>query len=256
MLKTWLRAVPFLFVLAAGTALAAPIPDYPFVHVSGSAYVAVVPDIGSLDFEIMAVDADPAAGRAVLEDRVAEVRALMRQLSLNPDDAAVREVRQSMRKGDGAEGAAHGPLYELRCDMHVNVANLSAWRDLAGALLGKPNLDGFAASFDRSDMEKINDDLMVEAIRDARRRADVMAGGFGRRVGGVMAATPDALKNLSTSMGLERAEFGNGRGGDRPRPEQTDREQLLTVSALKLRQPVDVIFRLEPLTGAGRAKRK
>ncbi|WP_322400016.1 SIMPL domain-containing protein [Massilia luteola] len=243
MLKTRLRIAVLVLLLATGAARATPVPAYPFVHVTGSAFQAVVPDIGSLDFEIVATDADPAAARTVLETRVGEVRALMRQLGMEDSDAAVREVRQSVRKDDRAANGA--PAYELRCDVHINVRNLANWAPLAGGLLGKPNLDGFASAFDRSDMDRINDELMTQAIQDARRRAEVMAAAFGRRVGGVMAATPDMLKNLGTAMGLERDDFRHARTAGDARAQDVDREQLLAVPALKLRQPVDVIFRLE-----------
>jgi uncharacterized protein YggE len=243
MLKTRLCNAVLVLLLATGAAHASPVPDYPFVHVTGSAFQAVVPDIGSLDFEVVAQDADPAAARAVLETRVGEVRALMRQFGMDPEDAVVREVRQGIRKdGRAADGT---PLYELRCDVHINVRNLANWAPLAGGLLGKPNLDGFASAFDRSDMQKIDEELMTQAIQDARRKADVMAAGFGRRVGGVMAATPDGLKNLGTAMGLEREDFRRPRSADATRAQDVEREQLLAVPAMKLRQPVDVIFRLE-----------
>jgi uncharacterized protein YggE len=243
MLKTRLCNAVLVLLLATGAAHASPVPDYPFVHVTGSAFQAVVPDIGSLDFEVVAQDADPAAARAVLETRVGEVRALMRQFGMDPEDAVVREVRQGIRKdGRAADGA---PLYELRCDVHINVRNLANWAPLAGGLLGKPNLDGFASAFDRSDMQKIDEELVTQAIQDARRKADVMAAGFGRRVGGVMAATPDGLKNLGTAMGLEREDFRRPRSADATRAQDVEREQLLAVPAMKLRQPVDVIFRLE-----------
>ena len=246
-----LRNTVFAALLATvAVAHASPVPDYPFVHVRGSAFQAIGPDIGSLDFEIVATDADPAAARTVVETRVGEVRDLMRQLGMEADDAAVREIRQAIRKE--ARAADGGPVYELRCEVHVNVRNLANWAPLAGGLLGKPNLDGFASSFDRSDMDKINDELMTEAIQDARHRADVMAAGFGRRVGGVMAATPDALKNLGAAMGLERAEFRYTRGADKAGTQDVDRERLLMIPALKLQQPVDVIFRLE---GASRRTR-
>jgi uncharacterized protein YggE len=243
MLKTRLRIAVLVLLLATGAARATPVPAYPFVHVTGSAFQAVVPDIGSLDFEIVATDADPAAARTVLETRVGEVRALMGRLGMEDGDAAVREVRQSVRKDDRAANGA--PVYELRCDVHINVRNLANWAPLAGGLLGKPNLDGFASAFDRSDMDRINDELMTQAIQDARRRAEVMAAAFGRRVGGVMAATPDMLKNLGTAMGLERDDFRHARTTGDARAQDVDREQLLAVPALKLRQPVDVIFRLE-----------
>lgn len=238
-----LRTAVLAVLLAAGSATAASIPDYPFVHVTGSAFQAVVPDIGSLDFEVVAVDADPAAARAVVEARVGDVRDLTRQGGVDADDLTVREVRQSIRKDDKA--ANGGPLYELRCDVHINVRNLANWATLAGGLLGKPNLDGFASGFDRSDMDSITDELVTQAIRDARRQADVMAAASGRKTGAVMGATPDTLKNLSTAMGLERGEFRRAGGPDRARAQDVDREQLLAVPALKLRQAVDIVFRLE-----------
>ncbi|KGF83104.1 hypothetical protein IA69_02425 [Massilia sp. JS1662] len=245
MLKARLRTAVLVLLLASSGAGASSLPEYPFVHVTGSAFLTVVPDIASLDFEIVVTDADPAAARAVLEARVGEVRDLAQQLGIGADDLVVREVRQGIRKEERAANGA--PVYELRCDVHINVRNVANWAALAGGLLGKPNLDGFATSFDRSDMDTIHDELVTQAIQDARRRADVMAAAGGRRVGGLMGATADALKNLSTAMGLERAEFRRDGGGGRARAQDVDREQLLAVTALKLRQPVDVIFRLENL---------
>lgn len=253
-MKTRLRAVALPLSLslclarAAGAAQASPVPDYPFVHVVGSAYTAVIPDIAVLDFEIVALDTDPAAAKAVLEARVGEIRALMQQLGLDPEDAVVREVRQSVRKGEQAPGG--GPLYELRCDVKVSVRNVSSWPALAGGLFGKPNLDGFASTFDLSTMQQTNDELVANAIADARRRAEVIAAASGRRLGAVTAVTPEGIKNLSTAMGLQREDFRMERRVGTPGRGDVDREQLMTISAIRLNQPVDVIFRLENLSGA------
>jgi uncharacterized protein YggE len=249
-MKPCLRAVALSLSLAcvASSAAASPVPDYPFVHVVGSAYTAVLPDIAVLDFEIVALDADPAAAKAVLEARVTEIRALMRQLGLDPEDAVVREVRQSVRKGEQAPGG--GPLYELRCDVKIGVRNVSSWPALAGGLFGKPNLDGFASTFDLSTMQQTNDELVTNAILDARRRAEVIAAASGRRLGAVTAATPEAIKNLSTAMGLQRDDFRMERRAGNPGATDIDREQLMTITAIRLNQPVDVIFRLENLAGA------
>jgi uncharacterized protein YggE len=236
-------------VLLAGSlpAAAESLPAYPFVHVVGSAYQQVMPDIGALDFEAVAVDADPAAARAVLETRIGEVRALMQQLGLDPDDLVVREVRQSEPRDK--QPATGGPVYELRCDVHINVRKLDAWPALAGGLLGKPNLDGFASSFDLSTMGQVADQLLSQAVADARHLATVIAAADGRRLGALTAATPQELKNLTASMGLERGEFRMPRSPGNARPQGTDpeqdREQLLIVHPLKLRQPVDALFRIE-----------
>jgi uncharacterized protein YggE len=250
-------ALALVLALAAGHAAASTIPDYPFVHVTGSAFRMELPDIATLDFEIVAADADPAAARAVIEARVGEVRALMQQLSIDADDMQVREVRQTLRKEQPAAGA---PVYELRGDVHIRLRNLANWPALGGGLLGKPNLDSFAASFDLSTMDKVNDELVTEAIADARHRAEVMAAASGRRLGPVMAATPDALKKLGTAMGLEREEFrmprSSGRGTGNARAEDIDRNDFLMIQSLKLRQPVDVIFRLENAAPAATQTRR
>jgi len=249
-ITTCLRTVALGLSLAfaAAAAGASPVPDYPFVHVVGSAFTAAFPDIAALDLEIVATDGDPAAAKAVLEARVGEIRALMQQLGLDPEDANVREVRQSIRKGEQA--AAGGPLYELRCEVKINVRNVASWPALAGGLFGKPNLDGFASSFDLSTMEKTNDELVTNAVLDARRRAEVIAAASGWRLGAVVGVTPEAIKNLSTAMGLQRDEFRMERRARTTGTPEIDREQLMSIQAIKLSQPVDVIFRLENLPGA------
>jgi len=244
--RTMLSAVLFTVSLSAVSkpAAAESLPSYPFIHVTGSAFQQVMPDIAALDFEAVAVDTDPAAARAVLDARVNETRALMQQLGMDPEDVIVREVRQSQPKDK--QPASGGPVYELRADVHIEVRNVGNWKALAGGLLGKPNLDGFASSFDLSTMDQVTDQLVAEAVQDARRRAAVIAAADGRRVGALMAATPQELKNLSTAMGLDRGEFRYQRNATNARPaDAADPDTLLMVQAIKLRQPVDALFRIE-----------
>jgi uncharacterized protein YggE len=232
--------------LPTGTVLASTIPDYPFAHVSGSNFRIELPDIATLDFQIVAADADPAAARAVIDARMAEVRELMQKLSIDPDDLQVREVRQGVRKERAADGS---PVYELSCDVHIRLRNVANWPALGGGLLGKPNLDSFAADFDLSTMDQVNDEMVTAAIADARRRAEVIAAASGRRLGQVSAVTTDALKKLGTTLGMERDEFraerGSRRGPGNQRAEDIDRETFVMLQSLKMRQAVDVVFRLE-----------
>jgi uncharacterized protein YggE len=252
--RTALSAVLFAGALLGMSlpAAAESLPAYPFIHVVGSAYQQVMPDIAAVDFEVVAVDTDPALARNVVEARIGEARDLMKQLSLDPDDLVVREVRQSEPKA--GQPASGGPVYEVRADVHINVRKVSNWPALAGGLLGKANLDGFASSFDLSNMDQVSDQLMTEAILDARRRAGVMAAADGRRLGAMMAATPQDLKNLTTSMGLERGDFRYQRNPSNARPGDMDRDTFIMVQMLKLRQPVDVIFRLEGASAQKRTK--
>jgi uncharacterized protein YggE len=221
-------------------ACASQLPEYPFIHVTGSASTYVVPDIGELDFEVVAADADPEAARATVEARIAELSALMEQQGLPLDDVQVRDMRQQIRK---TEPAAAAPAYEVKCTVHLTVRDLTKWGAIAGGLLAKPNVDNFYTDFGTSERDRIEADLTNEAISDARRRAEAMAAGFGRKLGLVTAVTAGALKNLTAAMGLVQADFANRQNSSNAK--RTARSDLVNVTSMKFMQPVDVIFRIK-----------
>lgn len=222
-------------VSTAGSA--SQLPDYPFIHVTGNASMNVAPDIGEIDFEIVALNADPAVARAVVEERVAEVRKLVEEQGLPVEDVEIRDVRQELRNGDST------PVYELRCVVHLNVRDLSKWVAIASPLVGKPNLAGFSTAFDTSERDKIEAELIAQAIRDARRKGQFMAEGFGRKLGPVAGVTPGQLKNLGSVMGLVREDFNYQR---RPNAQRVEQKEIVNINILKLEQPVNVLFRFSP----------
>jgi uncharacterized protein YggE len=218
------------------SAVAAELPAYPFIHVSGYGSAVVMPDVGTVEFEIAAQDADPAVALKVVQERIDEIRALMQQLGLPEADLEMRDIRREMKKGES--------VYDLRSSVKLTVRNLANWKKMVQPLLDKPNLDGFMTGFDSSEREKIEIELMGDAIRMARRKADGVAAGFGRKVGAVSGVSTSELKNLTRAMNLSPVEFNNYRGNQERQP-PADRAELVTVTTIKLQQPVDVIFRIK-----------
>ncbi|MCC2960368.1 SIMPL domain-containing protein [Massilia sp. IC2-278] len=219
------------------TAGASPLPAYPFVHVSADASVYRVPDIGAIDFEILVASADPALARTTVETRIAEVRALLQAQGVPLEDMETRDVRKEQKK----DGPPDAPVYELRSSVHINMRDLSKWAGVVGPLLDMPNLGSFATSFDSSTREEVEAELMANALREARRRAEIIAKGARRKLGPVTAVTPAGVKNVGYSMGLVRDDFNPRRGAGA----NVTRSDFLAIEALKLMQPVDVVFRLE-----------
>lgn len=218
------------------TASAADLPTYPFIHVSGAGSTYFIPDTGAIDFEISAVNADPAAAVKVVAERVAEIRTLMAEVAREGGKLEVRDVRKDIKKGE-----SNPPLYEVRCGVKIIVSDLTRWKAIVAPLLDKPNLDGFMAAFDSTERLRIESELMGNAVKEARRKADVIALGFGRQVGAVSAVSSGELKNLSRSMNLSPSDlFARGRAR-----EESARDELLSINAQKLSQGVDVIFRIK-----------
>jgi uncharacterized protein YggE len=175
-----------------------------------------------------------------VEARATEIRAAMAQAGVPPEDVEIRDVRKDFRKQDPA---APGPVqYDIRAGVRINVRDLARWRAAATPLLTMPNLDGFMIVFDTTQREKIEMELAGDAIRIARRKAEGIAAGLGRKLGAASAVSTGDLKNLTRAMGLAPSDAASRSSSQRI---GTERADLLTVMSLKFAQPVDVIYRLK-----------
>ena len=236
-----LAAVSAVFaVFAVVPAIAAEFPDYPFIHTSGTGFTYVAPDMGEIDFEISLFNAEPEAARQAVEARIAEIRALLTSNGIAAADIDIRDVRRDIRKGDPVQAGA--PLYDLKCGVHIKVTDLSKWKALVGGLIAMPNLDGFMIGFDSSRREQIEGELTAEALKNARRRAEAMALGVGRKLGPASAVSSGDLKNITRAVGLGGAQQQAYRNPVRPDP---DREGLLMIVPMKMTQSVDVLYRMK-----------
>lgn len=231
-------------------AKAGELPAYPFVHVNGVGRMIVMPDRGEIDFDVTAQGASAEQARALVDTRLAELRTLLEQVGMAASDMEVRDVRMDQVKDASKDApkadqaaAATDPT-QLKCTVHINVRELARWRDLLSSLLNMGNLDGFAVAFDTSERDKIEAQLLGDAVRDARIKAQSMLTGVGKKVGAIAGVTNGELKNMSRAMGLAAVEYRSVGGGSNAAVE-TDRATLLTINSIKLAQPVDVIFRIK-----------
>lgn len=219
-------------------AQAADLPAYPFIHTAGEGFVIVAPDLGEIDFDLSAYDADPAAAVAVVAERAAQVRALLEGVDAS---AEIHNMRKEMRKPDqpAADGA---PAYDIRSSVHIVVNDLGKWREILQALLAMPNLDHLSTSFGRKDRLQAERELTAAAIQDAQRRAEAMAAGIGKKVGPVSAISSGQLRNLTHAVGLMPGDLYPRNRGVSVAPADKD---WLAIESLRWSQAVDVIFRIK-----------
>jgi uncharacterized protein YggE len=246
MLKKFVLALALLPSLSPFAVRAGDLPAYPFIHVSGEGFAMVAPDMGEIDFDVSAFDADPAAAVAVIQARVEEIRALLIEQSGPPggDGAAgmeVHDMRKEMRKSANPDPNA-APEYDIRGAVHIVVRDLGKWRPIMQALLDKANIDHMSTTFGKSDRLKLEQELTAAAIQDALRRAEGMAAGFGKKVGPVTAISSGQLRNLTKAVGLMPTDTYNAQretqdaGGDK---------DFLSITAMRWTQTVDMIYRIK-----------
>jgi len=210
---------------------ASNLPDYPFIHTTGEGFAMIVPDMGEIDFDLTAFNADPAVAASLLAERAAQVQALMVE---GESSATLRDTRKEMRATEGD--------YAIRSSVHVVVQNLGNWRPLMQALLALPNIDHLSTTFARKDREKVEQELTANAVKDAQRRAEAMAAGFGKKVGAVSAISSGQLRNLTNAVGLMPGDLYYRNRTVEAAPADKD---FLATEVLRWSQTVDVIFRIK-----------
>lgn len=227
---------PFAALLATLLLATAPVhavdlPSYPFIHVNASAVLHVMPDTGEIDFEIVSTDPDLASAWKLVTERLEASRALLAQHGVAPADISVQDVlRRPLKQGDRVEGV------DTRAAVHATVRNLNEWTALIQTLMAMPNVEALAVAFSRSDADKIEADLVSQALGAARVKAQNIARGIGARLGPVGGVALAPLKNLSNAMGLAS-------DGPRYASASAPRDPLL-VGVQKLVQGADVIYKI------------
>ena len=231
MLKMFATALAVAASLHAAPARAADLPAYPFIHVTAAADLHVMPDTGEIDFDIVSTDADLEAAWKLVHERLTASRALLAAQGVKVEDVSVQDVlRRPLKEGERVTAI------ETRAAVHATVRDLNGWTALIQSLMGLPNVESLAVAFSRSDADKIEAELVNQALGAARVKAQNIAIGIGAKLGPAGGVALAPLKNLANAMGLAT---------DAPRyPSVSPPGDPLLVGVQKFVQGVDVIYRI------------
>ena len=227
----------------AATALpgvAADLPSHPFIHVNASAEFYVMPDIGEIDIDIVSLDPDPDAAWKLVNERLEASRALFAQHGLAAEDVVVQDIVRRPRKVEVLQEGQPLPM-DTRVALHVTVRDMAQWTPLLRALLAMKDIESMAVSFNRSDRDKIESDLLDEALAKAKLKAQQIAKGVGARLGPAAGVSVMPLRNLSNAMGMASDPYARNIGDRRAPPKGTD---MALIAAMRLAQTADVIYRI------------
>lgn len=230
-----------------GLALAGDWPAYPFVHANASASVYVVPDTVAITFDIVAVQADPQLAMQQVDTSIATIRALVDGLGDKDATTEIQELRKTEKpakasaKPDEPTAPAE-PLHEVKAAVIITVRDMAVWRTLVTGLIGMRELDTPFSVFSNTQQAQIETDLMAQALRKARLKADSMASGLGRKIDGVGAVSAGNLSNLTSAIGIgPQDQQQTAKPGRMSGPMRAH----LDAPALRFSQSVDVVFRLK-----------
>ena len=195
---------PFLLLLAALTLAAEAQTPTPFpeglLTVGGNAEAKADPDVATirLGVETQAATAkDAQAGASTLANRLIEAA-----LKVVPDRKAYQTSDLSLEpvyiqpNFPGNPGAASAPKlvgYRSRNVLTVRVDDVSKVGPLVDAVTGAGATNVDSISFGLKDARAARRQALADAVRDARDKAEAMAGGLGMRLGDVYSVDEGGL---------------------------------------------------------------
>lgn len=230
-----------LCFLLVSSAIASSLPSYPFIHVTGEATLSLRPNIGEIDFELTELSADPELTLSMIEKSSADVMALLASYALDLEDIEAAEIKKYVSTVEYLETPETAKKYRLMRNFHIVVRDIQKWNSIVTSLLAKPYLGNFSINFGRSDMEKIQTDLVMMATANAKENAKRLAQGLSVRLSNVSAVSQSPLKSISTLLGLD----GVVKREEALIQNKPIARDFAVPAWLKYKQNVDVVFRIK-----------
>jgi len=186
-------AAALLLLWAHACTQAADMPNHPFVTSSGKAQLWMQPNIGELRFETGTQHASAEIAASQLQELSAAILQALAAHGVAPGDIESHEFSKKAVPVNGSQEMA----YSIGRSFRVQVRDLAQWPSLMDAVLAMDHVDTVSASFDRTDSDDINRELMSAAASDARSKAAQLAQAFGRKLGPAVAIARGPLDKVS-----------------------------------------------------------
>ncbi|MEE2024995.1 SIMPL domain-containing protein [Alkalimonas mucilaginosa] len=240
-MKLMLSSLLFASLMATATH-ASPVPDFPFVTVTGTAQMEVAPDSARITLVIRSnAETADAATSAVYQ----QGRSLLSYLQSKGVDLADIEAAQINKEAtyqDYSSRVITG--YAATQPVFIQLRSIEHYIDIMDHLFKQPNIFSIQGQFETSQKEQLEQELMAKAGADARQRAERLANAQGAGIHSVFAISEGSRSwgNLSSDFG-----FGAGSGvyGVQMRASADMAESSLVLPKhIRIQQSVNVIYRL------------
>ncbi len=233
------------FLLPAAMAIAAQLPDFPFLYAVGTATKEIPPDLATITFHVEAFDENPVKAFDIVQNRSIELIDLFKKLEIPTKDIETYEIdkRTVRQEKDYVELKILG--YEVEQKFSIKLRGLTQYATLMEKLLKFRNISNIDAQFDVSQRKEIEASLMADACANAKVQAENMANGIGAKLGSVFAISDQGLNEMEGQFGMSSPSELKGimfkksmMGGD------TGKVTFIP-STIGIGKKVNVVFKLE-----------
>jgi uncharacterized protein YggE len=238
-----LSCLPVSFV-----AQASPLPDFPFVAVTGSASQQVAPDQARLTFSLSTFDQNSDVAQARLNNTANAVLALLKKHGIAQTQITAFELDKSeKRRRDEQYNQLDVLGYDLRRRFLVRLNDLHAYPALMTQLYALNGVHELSTEFDISTRDSTETALVAAAAADARKKANQLAEGLGVKIHSVFAFNDSgSFPSFFATFGFAGQASNRNRVAAGAMADSAGEPAVLIPQSIEVSKTVNVIYKITP----------
>lgn len=232
-------------MLSSLCCLASPLPDFPFVAVTGQSSKQVAPDSVTVTFSITTFHQTAEVANAQLSQASTKVLAVLKANGVSDEQVTAYELEKSeKRKRDDYYNELEILGYDLNRRFEVRLSSLKQYPALLAQLYAAEYVHNLNSVFDTSERDAVETALISAAAAQARKKAEQMAEGLGVKIHSVFAFNDSgSFSSFFATFGvtdstLVNAEMSASRTGSA--------QQVLVPQFIEISKTVNVIYKITP----------
>ena len=227
--------------------LASPLPDFPFVTVSGESSSQVSPDVATIRLQALVFDKKAANAQEQLTETTANLVTLLEQNDIALNKISSDQVRKRAKRARNNKSYEELEIlgYELSQQFTIEVDDITKYPVLSNELAKMANVVGISSQFDVSNKQDIEIELIAEAGMKARIKAKQMAAGLGVKLGDVFAINDTgSFQTFFATFGLESESYGYNTREELASTKSMSRASFIP-EYIEISKRVNVVYRLD-----------
>ncbi len=193
--------------LASSSIFASPLPDFPFVTVTGTSSAKVQPNVAKISFNLTTFDAESEVASNHLQDVTTSVLEVFEHYKIASDDIVAYEITKNIRRERDKNYNSLAILgYDFSRNFTVTIKSLNDYPKIVNALRKIDNLHNLNTEFDATNRSEVEVTLIAQAAENAKNKAQQMASGLGVELGEVFAFNDTgSFNSFFATFGLENS---------------------------------------------------
>ncbi|AFU99517.1 SIMPL domain-containing protein [Simiduia agarivorans] len=229
--------------LISQAAVAANLPDFPFIVSVGKAEREVKPDIATVNLGIVSFESSSELAIEKVGLATDGVLKVLQSYGISASAVEATDMEKSTKRRRDSEYNNLAILgYEVSRALIIELNDLSKYSELVSDIVAIDNVTGVRTAFDVTDRIEIERELVGIASKDARNKAEQMAEGLGTKIRSVYAISQNS------DFGSFFATFGARSDqilADLASPTGRARVVMFVPKTITISQGINVVFRMK-----------